>query len=70
VFLFSGYIDPATIKSNMFKIEWPPHSGQQAAFPEIDRGEWFTVEQSREKLSAQMMGMVEELTRVASPPHP
>jgi predicted NUDIX family NTP pyrophosphohydrolase len=59
-----GDIDPATIKSNTFKMEWPPHSGQQAEFPEIDRGEWFTVEQAREKLSVQMMGVVEELGRV------
>src|SRR5437868_6461594 len=42
-----GHIDPATIRSNTFTMEWPPHSGKQAEFPEIDRGEWFTVEQAR-----------------------
>jgi predicted NUDIX family NTP pyrophosphohydrolase len=59
-----GDMDPAAIKSNMFTMEWPPHSGRQAEFPEIDRGEWFGVERAREKLSVQMMGLVEELVRV------
>jgi len=28
--------DPATLRSNMFSIEWPPKSGKQQEFPEID----------------------------------
>jgi len=55
--------DPAIIKSNTFTMEWPPKSGKQAEFPEIDRGEWFTVEEARVKLSEQMMVLVEELVR-------
>jgi predicted NUDIX family NTP pyrophosphohydrolase len=51
-----GDIDPATIRSNTFTMEWPPHSGQQVEFPEIDRGDWFGIEQAREKLSIQMTG--------------
>jgi len=58
-----GDVDPAAIRSNTFTMEWPPRSGQRAEFPEVDRGEWFTAEQAREKLSAQMMGVVEELAR-------
>jgi predicted NUDIX family NTP pyrophosphohydrolase len=31
-------------------MEWPPRSGRTSEFPEIDRAEWFGVEEAREKL--------------------
>ena len=40
---FEGDCDPATLKSNTFTMEWPPHSGQQQEFPEIDRAEFFDL---------------------------
>jgi len=55
--------DPATLKSNSFTMEWPPHSGKQVEFPEVDRAEWFTVEQARVKTSPGQMGLVLELER-------
>jgi len=58
-----GDINPADIRSNTFTMEWPPHSGRRMQFPEIDRGEWFGPEGAREKLSIQMMAVVEELLR-------
>jgi len=33
--------DPAVIKSNTFTMEWPPRSGRQQEFPEVDRAGWF-----------------------------
>jgi predicted NUDIX family NTP pyrophosphohydrolase len=45
-----GDLDPATINSNTFEIEWPPKSGRKATFPEIDRAGWFSPEQAREKI--------------------
>jgi predicted NUDIX family NTP pyrophosphohydrolase len=47
---FAGDGDPATIKSNTFEMEWPPKSGKMARFPEIDRANFFTVEDAREKM--------------------
>ena len=29
--------DPSTLESNTFSMEWPPKSGLQAQFPEVDR---------------------------------
>ena len=49
-FLGEGELDVAAVVSNTFTMEWPPRSGKQAEFPEIDRAEWFTVEAAREKL--------------------
>jgi predicted NUDIX family NTP pyrophosphohydrolase len=45
-----GDFDPAAVTSNTFVIEWPPRSGRQAEFPEIDRAEWFDLPTARLKL--------------------
>ena len=37
-------IDADAIHSNTFEMEWPPHSGKTATFPEIDRAAWFVPE--------------------------
>ena len=42
--------DPATLASNTFSMEWPPRSGSQQEFPEVDRAEWFDLATAREKL--------------------
>jgi predicted NUDIX family NTP pyrophosphohydrolase len=34
-------LDASAITSNTFEIEWPPRSGKQQAFPEVDRAAWF-----------------------------
>ena len=47
---FEGDCDPAALKSNTFTIEWPPRSGKQREFPEIDHADFFTVDAAREKI--------------------
>ena len=42
--------DPAKLRSNSFQMEWPPKSGRQQQFPELDRAEWFTLEQAHRKI--------------------
>jgi len=42
--------DPARLASNTFTMEWPPRSGSQQEFPEVDRAEWFDLETAREKI--------------------
>jgi predicted NUDIX family NTP pyrophosphohydrolase len=49
-FAIEGDFDPATLKSNLFEMEWPPKSGRQQSFPEVDRAQWFGVEEAREKI--------------------
>jgi predicted NUDIX family NTP pyrophosphohydrolase len=46
-----GDLDPETIHSNTFEMEWPPRSGRSQEFPEIDRAGWFGLETAREKLN-------------------
>jgi predicted NUDIX family NTP pyrophosphohydrolase len=42
--------DPTTLVSNSFEMEWPPRSGNQQEFPEVDRAEWFDLGTAREKI--------------------
>jgi len=47
---FEGDCDPATLKSNTFELEWPPRSGKQREFPEVERAAFFTFDSVREKI--------------------
>lgn len=46
-----GEFDPVSLRSNTFTMEWPSRSGVEREFPEVDRAEWFGVEQAREKIN-------------------
>ncbi|HNZ64954.1 MAG TPA: NUDIX domain-containing protein [Smithella sp.] len=63
VWTVEGNIDAASIKSNMFSMEWPPRSGNQQEFPEVDRGGWFTIAQAQVKLLPGQRGFLDELQR-------
>jgi predicted NUDIX family NTP pyrophosphohydrolase len=45
-----GDFDPATLTSNRFELEWPPKSGRKASFPEVDRAQWFSPAEARQKV--------------------
>ena len=61
-----GDLDPATIVSNTFEIEWPPRSGRLQSFPEVDRGEWFDLDLARAKLNPAQVGFLDDLSDRAS----
>ena len=56
-----GDLDPATAVSNTFEMEWPPRSGRTAVFPEIDRVEWFGMDEARMRLKAAQTPFLERL---------
>ncbi len=58
---FKGNMDPAFLKSNTFSMEWPPHSGLQQEFPEVDRAGWFDVNMARVKIIRGQVGFIDEL---------
>jgi predicted NUDIX family NTP pyrophosphohydrolase len=58
----AGDIDTARIKSNTFSMEWPPRSGRQMEFPEVDRAEFFDLPTAREKLNPAYAPMLDELS--------
>jgi predicted NUDIX family NTP pyrophosphohydrolase len=56
-----GDLDPATVRSNSFTMQWPPRSGRQQEFPEIDRAEWFALDEARAKLVAAQAELLDRL---------
>jgi predicted NUDIX family NTP pyrophosphohydrolase len=56
-----GDVDPARLESNTFSMEWPPRSGRQQDFPEVDRAEWFPLHIARDKISNGQAGFLNEL---------
>ena len=49
-FALEGDCDPAALRSNTFELEWPPRSGRRQSFPEVDRAQWFSPEEARQKI--------------------
>ena len=45
-----GDCDLSVLRSNTFSLEWPPRSGRMVEFPEVDRWQWFSIEEARERL--------------------
>jgi predicted NUDIX family NTP pyrophosphohydrolase len=59
-----GDIDPTNIVSNQFEIEWPPKSGKKQSFPEIDRADWFDIEEARIKINAAQAAFIDEIIKL------
>jgi len=57
--------DPATFTSGMFSMEWPPRSGQQQEFPEVDRAEWFSIDNARRKINKAQIELLNQLVHTA-----
>lgn len=53
--------DTSTLDSNTFTMQWPPHSGRQREFPEVDRAEWFAPRKAKRKLIAAQAAFVDRL---------
>jgi len=61
VWAVEGDLDVSSIESNTFEMQWPPGSGQTAAFPEIDRAAWVSVDSARRKLHTGQVGFLDRL---------
>ena len=60
---FEGDADPAAIVSNTFSMEWPPRSGRQQTFPEIDRAAWFSIDEAKDRILKGQVPLLEDLQR-------
>jgi predicted NUDIX family NTP pyrophosphohydrolase len=60
--------DAESVTSNLFEMEWPPKSGQQQSFPEIDRAGWFTIAAARQKLVKGQLPLLEKLAELLQVP--
>jgi len=57
----AGDLDPETVRSNRFEMEWPPRSGRRQTFPEVDRAGWFGLEEAREKINPAQAAFLDRL---------
>jgi predicted NUDIX family NTP pyrophosphohydrolase len=56
-----GDLDVEDVTSNTFEMEWPPRSGRQKSFPEVDRAEWFGPEAAARKLVSGQAALIDRL---------
>jgi predicted NUDIX family NTP pyrophosphohydrolase len=52
VWAFESDCDPTQLRSNTFRMEWPPRSGKMAEFREVDRAAFFTIAAARKKMNS------------------
>jgi predicted NUDIX family NTP pyrophosphohydrolase len=56
-----GDCDPTAARSNTFSMEWPPRSGRQREFTEIDRAAWFGLEEAGERIGKGQRPLIDQL---------
>jgi predicted NUDIX family NTP pyrophosphohydrolase len=61
---FEGQDDPTAMVSNTFMMEWPPKSGRQMEFPEMDRAEFFDLNEAKRKIKAGQEALIDELATI------
>jgi len=67
-FAVEGDADPASVKSNLFELEWPPRSGRRQQFPEVDRAAWFPLATARQKIHKGQLPLLDALERLLATP--
>jgi predicted NUDIX family NTP pyrophosphohydrolase len=60
---FEGNCDSSQVKSNTFTLEWPPKSGQMKEFPEIDKGEFFSLPDAQGKINQNQAEFLDRLEK-------
>jgi predicted NUDIX family NTP pyrophosphohydrolase len=63
----AGDLDADAVTSNEFEMEWPPRSGRTQTFPEVDRAQWFDLDQAREKINPAQAALLDRLRETAGP---
>lgn len=56
-----GDMDAEKTKSNLFELEYPPHSGTKVQFPEVDKAAWFNFWEAKRKILPGQLGFINEL---------
>ena len=61
---WEGDADPATVTSNLMRIEWPRGSGRFQSYPEVDRCAWFPPDLARQKINAAQADLIDRLEQL------
>jgi predicted NUDIX family NTP pyrophosphohydrolase len=60
-FAVEADLDPATIRSNEFEVEWPPKSGHRQLYPEVAEALWMTLAEARELMLPSQLPLLDAL---------
>ena len=60
-FALEGDLDAVAAVSSTFEMEWPPRSGVRRSFPEVDRAQWFSLADARQRLNPAQAAFVDRL---------
>jgi predicted NUDIX family NTP pyrophosphohydrolase len=60
-FALEGDLDPDTISSISFSLEFPPKSGRFQEFPEVEEARWFAIAKAREMMLKSQLPMLDAL---------
>lgn len=61
--LVEGDFDPREVRSNTFQLEWPRGSGKVSEVPEVDRAEWFTLDEARTRILRGQLALLDALEK-------
>lgn len=61
---FEGNCDPGALQCDMFEMEWPRHSGRMQHFPELDRAEWFDIDEARSRINETQSAFLDRLEQL------
>ena len=60
-FAVEGNCDAAAVRSNEFKVEWPPRSGSFQSFPEVAEARWMTLADARSMMLPSQLPLLDAL---------
>ncbi|MDQ6776879.1 MAG: NUDIX domain-containing protein [Actinomycetota bacterium] len=61
-----GDLDASQVRSDTFTLEWPPRSGRMSEFPEVDRAQWFALEEARARINPGQVPLLDRLAQALS----
>lgn len=59
-----GDCDPSKLISNRCEVEWPPRSGRHIEIPEVDRGDWFSIADARQRILKSQSPFLDKLSQM------
>jgi len=60
-FAVEGDLDPASVRSIDFELEWPPRSGRRERFPEVEEAKWMTLPEARAMMLPSQLPLLDAL---------
>ena len=60
-FAVEGDLDPASLASIQFEVEWPPRSGRRQRFPEVEAARWMTLREARQLMLESQLPLLDAL---------